>query len=246
MPKTNYILVFLIGLSSFTAFAQKASTLQPLNWYVTEVEEPSDVCLNPLKSNSYFMVSDNGFLYETDEKGKIIRTADYKGLDTEAVWAKGDLVYVVEEFTRKIRVFDNATLTLQRTVHHPYTGGRNKAYEAFVYNEAKERFLLFTEKDPIYLFELDKDLNLVNEINFNHLARDISAATYHNNFLWLLSDEDRTIFKLNPTTYQVIQQWVIPVINPEGISFSADGKFLLILSDDMQRVYHFPNPETQP
>jgi len=246
MPQLRFYLALFLGLTTLSISAQKATVLKPLGWHTTEVLEPSDVCLNPLKKGNYFMVSDNGFLHETDEKGKIIRTADFKGLDTEAVWAKDNLVYAVEEFTRKIRVFDNATLTLQRTVHHPYTGGRNKAYEAFVYNEAKERFLMFTEKDPIYLFELDKELNLVNEINFNHLARDISAATYYNNFLWLLSDEDRTIFKLNPTTYQVIQEWIIPVVNPEGISFSADGKLLLILSDDMQRVYHFPNPETQP
>lgn len=242
--KSKFLLT-LVVLVSLQVTAQKANSLKPLSWNTTEVQEPSDICINPLKENSFFMVSDNGYVYETDLQGKIIRTADFKGLDIEAIYAVDDMVYVVEEFTRKIRVFDNKTLTLQRTVHHPYTGGRNKGYEAFVFNEANQKFLLFTEKDPIYLFELDKDLKIVNEISYSHIARDLSAATFHNDHLWLLSDEDRTVFKVHPLTYEVLNKWIIPVVNPEGICFDAKGN-LLILSDDMQRIYQFPNPETQP
>lgn len=234
--KLAYILVF-VGL-----FANAQGPIKPTHKIKTEVSEPSDICLNPQNKSNFFIVSDNGYLHEIDNNGKIIRTADYRGIDTEAVYAKDNFVYVVQEFARKINVFENSTFKQIKTVNLPYGGGRNKGYEAFTFNEASNKFVIITEKDPIYLFELDENLHLVNEINLSHISRDISAATYYNNFLWLLSDEDRTVFKLNPTNYQVINKWVLPIINPEGISFNDDGK-LVIVSDDRKMIYFFNNPE---
>ena len=74
------------------------------------------------------------------------------------------------------------------------------------------------------------------------IARDISSASFHNDFLWLLSDEDRTVLKLNPITYEVIEKWLLPVINPEGFAFDKDSN-LVVTCDDMQRIYYFNNPE---
>lgn len=219
------------------------NSIKPISWKVIDIPEPSDICLHP-NSQSFFIVSDDGFLFETDLQGNILRKSSYKGLDSEAVHADENYVYVVEEFTRKIVVLDIQNLETVRTVHHPYAGGRNKGYEAFTFNAAKDVFVLLTEKEPIYLFELDKNLNKVNTINFNHIARDISAATYFENHIWLLSDEDRTVFKLNPTNYEVINQWSIPVVNPEGIAFKENGT-MVILSDDMERMYFFNHPEKQ-
>jgi uncharacterized protein YjiK len=124
----------------------------------------------------------------------------------------------------------------------PFGGGRNRGYEAITFNNAKNVFVLVVEKDPITLFELDADFKIINEINLSKIARDIAAATFYDNHLWLLSDEDRSIFKLNPTTYEVIGQWLLPVINPEGLAFDKEGN-LLVTCDDMQRLYYFNNPE---
>jgi uncharacterized protein YjiK len=211
--------------------------IKPLKSFHTEVKEPSDIALHPTK-DTYFVVSDNGFLHEVDSLGKILRTADFEGFDTEGVWAKDGFVYVVEEMVRKIRVFAIDDLTLVRTVTVPYQGGRNKAYEAITFNPVRNRFILITEKDPVYLFELDENLTVQNEIELKKIARDISAATFHNGFLWLLSDEDREIIQMNPQTYEVIQRWVIPVNNPEGIVFNRKGE-LIIVSDDMEKFYFF-------
>jgi uncharacterized protein YjiK len=244
MRLKNSILI-LVALVSFTTVlhAQKPKTLKPISWRVIDIPEPSDICMHP-NQKSFFIVSDDGYLFETDLKGDVIRKSTYRGLDSEAVHADENYVYVVEEFTRKIIVLDIKNLETVRTVHHPYAGGRNKSYEAFTFNKAKEVFVLLTEKEPIYLFELDKNLNKINEINMNHIARDISAATYFENHLWLLSDEDRTVFKLNPTTYEVINKWIVPVVNPEGITFQENGT-MIIISDDMERMYFFNHPERQ-
>lgn len=69
-------------------------------------------------------------------------------------------------------------------------------------------------------------------------ARDISSATFHEGHLWLLSDEDRTIFKLHPKTYEVLEKWIVPIVNPEGICFDSAGT-LYILSDNKDKLYKF-------
>ncbi|MGK4567529.1 SdiA-regulated domain-containing protein [Flavobacterium sp. 3HN19-14] len=242
MRNLKYSIAAII-LGSVAIYAQKAVSIKPEKYISLDIPEPSDVCFRP-DGKSMFIVSDNGFLFETDTEGKIIRKADYAGLDNEAVYVDEKYVYAVEEVTRKIKIFDVNTLKLERTVNLPYSGGRNKGYEALTFNKAKNKFVILTEKDPVYLFELDADLKVVNEINMSKIARDISAATYYNNALWLLSDEDMTVFKLDPNTYEVLAKWKVPIINPEGIAFDKSGN-LLIQSDDMKRLYFFKNPEKQ-
>lgn len=233
-------LLLLFSVGSF-AQKQKPTKITPERKIYIDIPEPSDVCIHP-NGKSLFIVSDNGYLYETDLEGTIIRKADYKGLDCEGVYVDEQNVYVVEEFSRKIRVFDYETLTNHKTVYLEYNGGRNSGYEAFTFNKAKDKFVLFTEKNPIYLFELDQNLQKVNEIDLSKISRDISAASYYNDHLWLLGDEEMTVYKLNPNTYEVLNSWKIPVVNPEGLTFDHNGN-MLILSDDMQLLYYFKNPE---
>jgi len=235
--KIVFILAFALVAHSIFAQSEKPIKLKHQGYIPIQVAEPSDICMHP-NGHSYFVISDNGFLYEMDTLGRIIRKADYKGYDTEAVFVYQQNIYVVEEMSRKIRVFDIDSLILKRTVKINYEGGRNKSYEAFAFNEARQRFVLITEKDPIYLFELDKDLNVVNEISLDKIAGDISAATWHNGSLWLLSDDDMQVIQLNPDNYKIIKRFVLPIINPEGITFNSRGE-MIIVSDDLQRLYKF-------
>jgi uncharacterized protein YjiK len=232
----------IISILFFGFLANAQVTLKPNKKIKTEVSEPSDICINPINKKNFFVVSDNGYLHETDADGKILRTADFRGFDNEAVYAKDNLVYVIQEFSRKINVFNNETFDQVQVLSIPYGGGRNKAYEAFTFNPIKNKFIILTEKDPIYLFELDEKLNVVNEIKLKFKVKDVSAITFHNNFIWMLSDEDRTIFKLNPNNYELINKWVVPIINPEGIAFDEEGN-LIIVSDDRKMIYYFDNPE---
>lgn len=229
--------LLLLPLLLLSAAPPKVPKLKPTRHIRIHVPEPSDICRNPL-NNNFFVVSDDGILFEVDIDGIPVREAAFRGFDFEAVYADESHVYLVEEYTRKIRVFDQATLTLQRTVHLPYGGGRNKSYEAFTFNPVTGRYILLTEKDPIYLFELDTALNVVNEWDMNHLAADISAATFYNGHLWLLSDEDMHIIRLDPVTREETGRWYVPIINPEGMVFTDEGK-LIVISDDMERMYFF-------
>ncbi|MBK8600785.1 MAG: SdiA-regulated domain-containing protein [Flavobacterium sp.] len=230
-------------LLAINCMAQKANQLKPTKWITTQIPEPSDLCFDS-KSGNFFVVSDDGILFETDKEGKIIRKVKENDADFEAVHVDENNVYAVNERHRKIYVYNRVSLQKTKTITVPFGGGRNRAYEALTFNKEKNTFILVVEKDPITLLELDVNFNIINEIDLSKIARDIAAASFHNGFLWLLSDEDSTVLKLNPTSYEVIEKWKLPVINPEELAFDNDGN-LVITCDDMQRIYYFNNPENK-
>lgn len=229
-----------LGLLSIQCFAQNATILKPNRWISIAIPEPSDICYHA-NTNTFYVVSDNGILFETDADAKIIRQMKQPNCDFEAVYADDQWVYAVDETHRDIYIYD-VNFKINRVVNVPYSGGRNKGYEAIAFNKAKNTFIVITERDPITLFELDSNFKVSNQIDLSKIARDIASATYYQDALWLLSDEDMMLLKLNPNTYEVLQKWSLPVINPEGFAFDKDGN-LLVTCDDMQRLYYFNNPE---
>ena len=237
-----------ISLIVITASAQKAACIRPVKIkpqrsVSLKVAEPSDICFYAATGN-FFIASDDGALAEIDRDGKLLREVPAKGSDFEAVCTDGQKIYAVDETHRNIYIYDPATLESSQVINLPYSGARNKGYEAMAFNSDKKSFVLLTEKDPLYLFELDGNLTITNKRDLSGIARDISAATFYNHALWLLSDEDMMLMKLDPATYKVQAKWSLPVINPEGFAFDAEGN-LLVTCDDMQRLYYFNNPEKQ-
>ncbi len=243
MKYTSKLLTLGFVLLTVTCLAQKTFKLKPTKWISTKVPEPSDIFYNS-KSDSFYIASDDGYLFETNAAGDILHKITVKSSDYEAVYTDDNFVYAIDETHRAIHFYDPKTLICSRIVTVNYQGGRNSGYEAFSFNKSKNSFILITEKNPITLFELDIDFNVKNQFDLSKIARDISSATFHNDFLYLLSDEDRSVLKLNPTTYEVIEKWVLPVINPEGLTFDKDGN-LVVSCDDLQRIYYFNNPENK-
>jgi uncharacterized protein YjiK len=226
-----------VALFSFGFIStQKVPTIKPDGFYNTNVQEPSDIALSH-NEQSYFIVSDNGMLHETDLQGKIIRTAKHKGIDFEGVYATEDKVYVVDETARKVYVYNTSDLSLANTYVLQYSGGRNKGFESITYNKKKNAFILITEKEPVLIREYNYDFVLTNEIEFKGVS-DVSSATWYNDFIYLLSDEDMMVMKVSPNDYSIIDRKKVPIINPEGIAFTKDGK-MYITSDDMERIYYF-------
>ncbi len=242
MNSNRFLVLAGIALA-LSAFAfSKIPMLKFTSWTSIKVHEPSDIALAPDGLSYYVVSDDDAAVYQLDLEGKVMRKSKTLGIDLEAVCARPDFLYVVDETPRKVYQLNYANLEVNRTFSVPYSGGRNKGYEAITYNETKKCFVLITEKDPIIIFEFDHDFRQINEMYWKH-ARDISAATYHNGFVWLLSDEDMTVFKCDPKSYEILAQWRINVHNPEGIVFK--DKEMLIIADDLERLYRFNHPEAQ-
>ncbi len=237
MISKRNLMAFGIAILSLSCIGQKSTKVKPNQWISTKIPEPSDICMDP-KTANFFVVSDDGILYETDQSGKINRKVVEEDADFEAVYVDDNWVYAVNEKHRKVCIYDRLSLKKIRTLTVPYGGGRNRGFEALTFNSSTKKFILITEKDPITLFELDSNFQITNQIDLSKIARDISAASFYNDAIWLLSDEDRTVFKLDPISYEIKAKWQLPVINPEGLAFDQAGN-VLITCDDMQRIYYF-------
>lgn len=240
MRSLTTLILLVVPMGLFAQRIPKPVKLKPVSSQPFRIHEPSDLAF-AADRNSFFAVSDNGYLAENDLNGKLLRKAAFIGYDFEGVLYHGSEVFVVDEMVRRVHVYDAATLEHRRTHHVPYSGGRNKAYESVAYNPVKGKFILITEKEPVYIFELDSLFRKENEIEWKWRVGDVSSATFHEGHMWLLSDESRMVMQCDPQTYAVKAAYLIPVINPEGFAFISSDT-LVVVSDDMERMYTFKIP----
>lgn len=239
----RFVCLLLVSiLSAMEVHAQRHPVLKPIEEVQVSFPEPSDMVIIPGSvPPRFFVVSDNGHVAEIRHDGSVKRRVDDLAFDLEGALLHEGRLMVVDERSRRILWLDTADLKVVRRLTLPYAGGRNKGYEGLAWNPLKQRFLLITERDPVHILELNAELQVVNEVDFDRSIRDVSSATWYDGHLWLLSDMDRSVMKCDPLHYSVIQQWTIPVINPEGMAFGADGR-TYIVSDDRQRLYTFALP----
>ncbi len=234
------ILVILLSLA-LCGCRLPSSDLQPdrVIDLAPDIVEPSDICLHP-DGQSLLIVSDKGYLYQTDFEGSVLLRAPFEGGDFEGVYAYRGKIFVADESNRLVHRFDPDGLVLEQTYHIPYAGKRNSGYESIVYNRARQTFVLITEKNPIIIFEVDDDFQVSAAFPFE-VTSDISAATWHEDHLWLVSDEEQAVLQLDPDTYEVVGRWGIPAVaKPEGIVFVGDD--LLVVCDKEHLLYYFPAP----
>ena len=111
----------------------------------------------------------------------------------------------------------------------------NKAFEGLVYNKTKDLWLVITEKKPLLFFELNDDFEVVNIIEKSKDFDELSAITFHDEFLWVLSDENRILYKISPIDYKIIDNWKVDVPTPEGLAFFADH--LYIVRDNYNMIF---------
>ena len=200
----------------------------------TRVAEPSDFIFTN-DEQGYYMVSDQGYLFQTDLQGRVLRQAAHAGVDFESLCMDAQWIYVCDERTRRVLAYDKQDLHFHHQVEVPCGGASNEGYEGFTYNSKQHCFLLGKEKNPVMLVEFNTDLHKGKEIPLPGIS-DLSSLTYFHDHLYVLSDEDQQVFKLDPETYSVLESWKIPITNPEGICFDAQGH-LFILSDKDQQLY---------
>lgn len=227
--KSLLIAIFLI--LSITGFGKpKPAKLLLINKIALSIKEPSDICIVP-NSNKYAVVSDNGLLYLTDTNGVVLQEATFKGFDFEGVFADDNNIYVSDERSRMIHVF-NHNLDKLKSFQLIYYGGRNSGFESITFNKVKKCFVLITEKHPCIIFEFDTAFNELKQYSYSY-SSDVSSATYYNNELYILSDEERKILILNPTDYSLISEIKLRDVNPEGIAILPNNT-IIIVSDDGQ------------
>ena len=236
MQKYATLLLLLVLCS-----VKKTPYLKPYYHHSINIAEPSDICLTTQDPSHYYIVSNRGCIAETDSTGKILRQTKYDGSDYEAICVKDNMIYALDESLRRIDVLMESDFKIKKSLYLNYAGARNKGFEGLVYIPEKKKFIAVIEK-PAMIVELNEQLQVTNQLLLKQFS-ELSSITYHDNYLWLLGDEQHLVMKVNPDDYSIVKSWNIPVINPEGICFDANGN-LLIVSDDMSELFKFkmPNP----
>ena len=232
---TQFIFAALLLNFIFSFKADKALKIKYSKSFTTAVPEPSDACLSA-NEQSLFMVSDDGFLFETDLEGKILRKSNLKGIDFEAICLVKDLLYISDESARKIYAVNPVDLNLVKTFNLNYAAGRNRGFEAIAFNENQNVFYLISEKEPTLIRIYNEQFQQLSEITFD-VTTDISSAYFYQNNLWLLSDEEHLIMQLDEN-FKVQKTLDVKILNPEGFFFNKQGD-LTVISDDMAKLYQF-------
>ena len=98
----NFILFFLAITFQTVLFAQK---LIPISIVDLDIDEPSGIVFNK-ELSAYYIISDNGYLFQTDLTGKTIHSSSFKGYDFEGITFADNKIYVSDEMMRKVHVFD--------------------------------------------------------------------------------------------------------------------------------------------
>jgi len=202
---------------------------------LNKILEPTDIVYDK-DSKHLFIVSGHGILFECDLTGKVIRKASEEGMDFEGVEVTDSFVYVSDEKPRQVYKYRKSDLSFVRAYNVTWGGASNKAFESITYNATKKCFILVSQY-PVFIIEYNDDFKEIDRHHF-HGPRDISGARWHNGYIYLLSNLDETIFKCDPTTYDIKEYYKIDVLNPEGMTFDGQEN-ISITSDALQRIYFF-------
>lgn len=245
----RYFLSIYLLVQSWIGYSQvtpiiKLKSQKKIN---LQIPEPSDICLNHTQ-DGFYIVSDNGYLYATNLEGNVLKKANYRGADFEAVWINynNNEIIVSDESLRRFEIFD-VQFNHLRTQTISIAAGRNQGIEAGTFHSPSNYHLTFTEKNPATLIQLDKDL----DTGTKQLAKikgitEVAACSWYKGYLWILSDENRIIYQTNynsqcPEKTTIVNRYRIPVLNPEGLCFLTDNT-LVVASDDLEKIFFFEMP----
>ena len=241
----KHLLLILLSLVVFffhpSVSAQKhppLPLLKPSKIVKLKIKEPSD--LTSTQKDELVFVSDNGYFSKSDYLGQTYLKGKFSGVDFEGICFDGQFLYLVEEFTSRVHKIDPVSLERIQTFQINFQGGRNDGFEAIAYNPNEKCFYLITEHNPT-LIKADLEFKTIDIIELKSV-NEVSGAVWHENQLWVLSDEDRTISILSTSTFLIEREYKININNPEGIAISKTGQ-LLICSDDDKKLYYYDLPK---
>ena len=219
-----------ITLALLLAFLSPVSAqVEVVSKRATSFSEPSDV-LKKVGSPNFWVLGDKSTLFECSPSGDVVTSFLLPALDVEAVTCSDRYCYLSEETLQRILVMDATTMKELYSVPLHHGGGRNQGVEAMTWLSAERVLLVSTEKDPQFFMELDEQLQVQKTYRIEGI-HEVSALTFSEGRVYVLSDEDATIFRLTADHRSVEQSWNIPIINPEGLCAKGDGSWIVV-SDD--------------
>ncbi len=224
---------------------------------IANIQEASGITFSQ-KSNTLFVVSDEGLLYELSLKGKILRSKKIGSYDFEGITIDDknnllilliegiDNILILEQKTFKIkkqiaikRKYKNKTI-LKKNMKHGLEGIviiKNKLYLS---NQSYKQYPSSNSSVIVIVdYNLNKNKLKIKNI-INHGMFDIAGLTFYNNFLYMISDRNNLLIKydLRHKKIKAIQKLNTKYAQ-EGITF--DNNANLYIADDNGYILKITN-----
>lgn len=222
--------------------ASSKKVLSPKKIFDLNIPEPSGLCFDE-KTKTLWTVSDEkSLIYNIDQDGKILNTLSIEGKDLEGITLIGDsIIATVLERKRQVVFLTKKGKELKR-FKLDLEGDLNSGLEGITYNENNNHLYVVNEKKPTLLLEINLDGKIISEYKLK-IAKDLSGLAYdaEKNQLWILSDENKSIFRCKPDG-TVIDKYEVDIKQIEGIAFDFKNSKLFIVSDKTEKLYVFEIP----
>lgn len=237
------IIIFVISVLIFSCeddtTEAESSTLEMLNSYSIDVDEPSDLAFS-YEKNSLLTVSDEkAIIYEISFEGKIIRTYNVDANDLEGVTQshKDAGFWLVDEKTSELIRLNKFGQEIKRSkINFPQNNNKS-GLEGITLNPDNYHLYAVSEKNPGLLIELhiEGDVFGYTELNF---ADDYSAIFYEEieDVFWILSDDSKTLNKCTKSG-TLIKSYNTNIKNAEGVVVDKTNGLIYIVSDSENRLY---------
>ena len=243
---TTNILIFLF-LSTLTLNAKT----------IAKIPEASGIKYVK-KSNSLFVVNDEGTIYELSKKGKILRKRFLGKYDLEGITydKKNDKLLLAVEGDESILILDRESLDFEQEIKikRKYKKlkllkkSKKAGIEAIAIDENGDIYLsnqsritykkkLKVNASVVFKIDsLDKKKAKITEV-FNHGYIDIAGLTFHDGYLYMVSDKKNLLIKYDIKTNTTIKKIKLKKSAQEGICF--DGKNNIYIADDKGRILKY-------
>ena len=215
---------------------------------IAKIPEASGICFSP-KSETLFVVSDKGVLYEIAKKGKILQKHRIGKYDLEGVACddKHDRLLLVDEGKDNLLIINrhNFKLTKKLNIKRDYKGEmllkKDKHHGLEGVTIYHDRVLLVNQSsvkypdiDPSIIVQIDANASRAKvpiEKIYNPHKKDIAGLCYHDNYLYMVSDNKDNLIKYDLITQKVISKVKLPIFAQEGVAFDDEG-YIYFADDD--------------
>ncbi len=233
----RYYLIIAIALS-LTACAE------PVGKKIAKIPEASGIsyCNN---SDTLVVASDEGSYYEINPQGKIVQKVKLGKYDLEGVVCEDEqFVFAIEN--KGILIVDRKTGKKKKVhVDTSYQGKKRKLFDKKegVEGIAKVDNTVYLAKQSkkkkrsfIAVVKLIPYPGRIVDIIEHHIA-DTAGLTYHNGYLYMVSDKKDKLIKYDLGKKKIVQKVKLGKGAWEGIAF--DKKGFVYLADDDGRVVKY-------
>jgi uncharacterized protein YjiK len=213
---------------------------------IVQIPEASGICFSQ-NSETLFVVEDEGKVYEISRDGAILRQKRIGDYDLEGV-ACDDVhnrLLLAQEGEDAILVLSQKKLKLTKSIKikKRFRGEnilrRDKKHGLEGIAIVEDFILLSNQKNPSLLLKVtreDKAKVTILEL-FKHGHEDIAGLTYHDGYLFMVSDDENLLLKYDIKDKRVIATAKLPQASQEGVAFDNDG--YIYIADDAGRVLKY-------